>query len=158
MRIKILLGLTALLAICSPSSSQNYNREKQSWVNYIIRMYNNAPFEGVKAVDDATSQYLIVVLSLDPTKYGNNESTMGRVAAVKAQSQASRFFNGSDVTTDIIIKTSEEEEDASTEIIESIKEHSAGMVKSLELLTTFIPDNAPERKIYLFSTPINKSK
>lgn len=138
--------------------AQNYNREKNSWVNYIIRMYNNAPFEGVKVVDDASSQNLIVVLSLNPSKYGGNESTMGRVAAVKAQSQASRFFSGSEITADVIIRTSETQEDTSVEIIETIKEHSIGMVKALELLTTFEPDNCTDRRVFIFSTPIDIAK
>lgn len=147
----------ALMVLCSIAPAQNFNREKQSWVNYIVRMYNNSPFEGVKVVDDNSSKNLIVVLSLDPAKYAGNESTMGRVAAVKAQSQASRFFSGSDVTTDIIIKTSESETDTSVETIETIKEKSAGLVKSLELLTTFVPNDDSGRKVFLFSTPIDQS-
>lgn len=155
---KICYLLMAVILTCPSLCAQNYNREKQSWVNYVIRMYNNAPFEGVKVVDDATSQNLIVVLSLIPSKYGGNESTMSRVAAVKAQSQASRYFSGSDVTADIIIKTTESEEDTTTEVIETIKEHSAGLVKALELLTNFKPEKDADRRVFIFSTPINKSK
>ena len=113
-------------------------------------MYNNATFEGVRIVDDNKSPQLIIVLSLDPQKYGN-ESAMNRVAAVKAQSMASRFFNGSEISDDIIIKTTESGGASSTEIIETIREHSAGDVKALELLTSFEAENG--RTIFIFSTP-----
>ena len=73
--------------------AQGYNTEKTALTNFLVRMYENAPFEGVRAVDDYEQQYLISVLTLEKAKYPN-ESAMFRVAGVKAMSQASRFFNG----------------------------------------------------------------
>ena len=125
-----------------PTMAQSYNQERTALTNFLIRMYENAPFEGVRAVDDYEQQYLISVLTLDPAKYGGNESTMYRVAGVKAMSQASRFFNGSSITADLIIRTNEKSDgSADTEMIETIKENSVGFVKALELLTNFLlPD------------------
>lgn len=155
---KLLFCILVTVAACVPASAQNFNREKNAWVNYVVRMYNNAPFEGVKVVDDATSQNLIVILSLDPQKYGGNEATMSRIAAVKAQSMAGRFFGGSTVTTDMVIRTTETQDDTTVELVETIKEKSSNLVKSLELLTTFTPDSDSSRKVYLFSTPVDQSR
>lgn len=137
--------------------AQSYNQERTAMTNFLVRMYENAPFEGVRAVDDYEQQYLISVLTLDPAKYGGNESAMFRVAGVKAMSQASRFFNGSSITSDLIIRTSEKSDgSADTEIIETINEKSVGFVKSLELLTNFtLPDG---RIAFIYYTPVLAQK
>ena len=100
-------------------------------------MYNNAPFEGVRIVDDYDNTYLISVVNLNKAKY-KTDAIMNRVASVKAMANASRYFSGSNITSDIIIHTTEKTDGKSdTEIIESIREHSVGYVKALEQLTNF---------------------
>lgn len=153
MKHKILLLFLSVALPTYIANAQNFNSEKNSWVNYIIRMYNHAPFEGVKVVDDNAGQYLICVLSLDTSKY-SNESQYSRVASVKAQSMASRFFSGSTISSDVVIRTTENESQSSTELIETIKEQSVGYVKSLELISTF--PNQAGRTIFIFSTPVNQ--
>lgn len=76
---------------------------------------------------------------------------MSRVAAVKAMSQASRFFNGSSITDDLIIRTTEDSitGHSTTEIIESIREHSMGYVQGLEQLANFRA--ADGRQVFIFS-------
>lgn len=130
--IIVLLSLPGISAV-----AQNYDAERTALTNFLVRMYNNAPFEGVRVVEDYEETYLLSVLTLERSKYPN-ESTMNRVASVKAMSQASRFFNGSNITSDIIIRTSEKSDGSSdTEIIENIKENSVGYVRQLEMLTNF---------------------
>ena len=64
-------------------------------------------------------------------------------------SQASRFFNGSSITSDLIIRTSEKSNGTGeTEMIETINEKSVGFIKSLELLTSFDIDNGRMAFIY----------
>lgn len=130
--IIVLLSLPGISAV-----AQSYDAERTALTNFLVRMYNNAPFEGVRVVEDYEEAYLLSVLTLERSKYPN-ESTMNRVASVKAMSQASRFFNGSNITSDIIIRTSEKSDGSSdTEIIENIKENSIGYVRQLEMLTNF---------------------
>ena len=134
--MKRLLLILSIMT-CQLASAQNYNEDRVTLTNFLTRMYNNAPFEGVRVVNDYDNSYLLSVLSLDKTKYPN-DSAMNRVASVKAMSQASRFFNGSSITSDLIIRTSEKSDGTGdTEIIENIREHSVGYVQALELLTTF---------------------
>ena len=136
------LGLMSLYA-------QGYNEEKQAVSNFIVRMYKNAPFEGVKVFTDYENSYLLSVLSLDPSKYPNT-SAMNRVAGVKAMSQASRYFNGSDITSDLIIHSVERADGTGdSEIIENIRERSAGYVKALELLISFDGENG--WKVFVFA-------
>ena len=142
-----------LVATSFALSAQSYNAEKVSFTNYLVRMYKAAPFSGVRIVDDYDNQYLISVLSLDKTKYPT-EDAMNRVASVKAMSQASRFFNGSRITSDLIIRTSEKSDGTSDiEIIENIQENSVGFVKSLEQLTNFRADDSG-LQVFIFVTTV----
>ncbi|MBR3986937.1 MAG: hypothetical protein IKK04_07265 [Bacteroidales bacterium] len=141
-----------MCAISISTMAQGYNTEKTALTNFLVRMYENAPFEGVRAVDDYEQQYLISVLTLEKAKYPN-ESAMFRVAGVKAMSQASRFFNGSSITSDLIIRTTEKNDGTGdTEMIETINEKSVGFVKSLELLTNF--DSEDGRMVFIYFTLI----
>lgn len=149
-KIVITIGLVLCCSIIT--FGQGYNTEKTAFTNFLIRMYENAPFEGVRAVDDYEQQYLISVLTLEKAKYPS-ESAMFRVAGVKAMSQASRFFNGSSITSDLIIRTTEKSDGSGdTEMIETINEKSVGFVRALELLTNFDLDNG--RMVFIYFTPI----
>ena len=150
--VKKLFIVITMCAVSISTMAQGYNTEKTALTNFLVRMYENAPFEGVRAVDDYNQQYLISVLTLEKAKYPN-ESAMFRVAGVKAMSQASRFFNGSSITSDLIIRTSEKSDGTGdTEMIETINEKSVGFVKSLELLTNFDIENG--RMVFIYFTPI----
>ena len=151
---------TLLFLILSFSSySQSINEDKTALTNFIKRMYNAAPFEGVKVIDDYDHQYFISVLSLEKAKYPN-EAMMNRVAQVKGQSQANIFFNGSTISSDLVIKTTENKSTdkpatSAVETIESIKENAMGFVKSMELLTNFDnPDG--KRMVFIFYKEMTK--
>lgn len=152
MREKIVAGLILFSFIFAiASNAQSYNQEKTALANFLVRMYENAPFDGVKAVEDYENAYLMSVVKLDKEKY-KSESALNRVASVKAMSQASRFFNGSSITEDMIIRTTEKSDGTSdTEIIENIKEHSVGYVKQLEHLTNFSSEGG---QVFIFLAPL----
>lgn len=154
-RIIIQSIIVSLIVVLSfPACAQGYNQERTALSNFLVRMYENAPFDGVKVVEDYDNSYLMSVVKLDKAKY-KTESALNRVASVKAMSQASRFFNGSNITDDMIIRTTEKTDGTSdTEIIENIHEHSAGYVKQLEHLTNF-PASESEQ-IFIFITRITE--
>lgn len=124
------------------ANAQGYNEDKTSMTNFLKRMYASSPFEGVKVVEDYDNKYFISVISLEKAKY-TSQSIMMRVAQVKGQSQANTFFNGSTISSDFIIKTTEEKQKgandskSTVETIETIKENSIGFVRAMELLTNF---------------------
>lgn len=129
-------------------NAQSFNVDKTALTNFLIRMYKHAPYD-VKVVNDYSDNYLVSAVVLDPAKYGGNESTMLRVASVKAMSQASRYFSGSNITADVLITTKEDADgNANTEIIEKIKENSIGYVNQLEHLSNF--DNDSGQKVFLY--------
>jgi hypothetical protein len=129
--------------------SQSFNADKTALTNFLIRMYKHAPFD-VKVVNDYNDNYLVSAVVLDPTKYGGNESTMLRVASVKAMSQASRYFNGSQISMDLIITTTEQSDgEVNTEVIEKIKENSIGYVNQLEHLSNYTNDEGKQVFLYM---------
>lgn len=137
------------------SQAQSYNTERTTLSNYLKRMYTAAPFEGVRVVQDYEKTYLMSVISFDPSKY-NDERTLNRIASVKAMSQASRYFNGSTITSELIIYTTDNpDKSTETTVIEKINENSIGYVRKLEQLTNFSYDN---RQIFIFITEINENE
>lgn len=139
--LKILLLVVSAFFVFN-SNAQSFNEDKTAMSNFIKRMYESTPFEGAKVFSDYDNKYLLSVLSLDKSKY-TSQSTMMRVAQVKAQSQASTFLNGSITSEDFIVRTTEQKQGknnetiTSVETIQTIKENSVGFVKELELLTNF---------------------
>lgn len=122
------------------SFGQGLSGEKVSLTNFIKRMYATSPFEGVKIIDDYDYQYLVSVISLEKAKF-TSESTMNRVAQVKAQSQASTFLNGASISMDMIITTKESKDEKNdiptiVETVEQIKQNSLGFSQGLEFLTS----------------------
>lgn len=147
--MKRIVALCLILLSVIEASAQSYNSDKVDFTNFLVRMYNNEPFEGVRVVDDYDNAYLISVLALDKAKY-KTESVLNRVASVKAMAQASRYFNGSNITQDMIIRTSEKSDGSSdTEIIENIRENSVGYVKTLEQLTNFTREDGMQVFIFI---------
>ena len=154
---KILILFSLFLSLSA--FGQSFNEDKTSMTNFIKRMYIATPFEGVKIIDDYDHQYLVSVLSLDKAKY-TSPSIMNRVAQVKAISQANTLLNGSSISTDIVIKTTEQKAGDKTntvvESIESIKENAVGFSQGLELLTNF-DDEQSKRMVFIYYREIKKT-
>ena len=89
------------------------------------------------------------MLTLEKSKY-TNESTMNRIAQVKAQSQASTFLNGATITMEMLITTKETKDSTNNvktiiETVEKIKQNSVGFSQGLELLSNFDNTDSPVR-------------
>lgn len=153
---RILFNVILLCCFVVNVNAQSYNSDRMSFTNFLIRMYNDAPFEGVRAVNDYDNAFLISVLALDKEKY-KTETILNRVASVKAMANASRYFNGSNITQDMIIHTTDKADGTSdTEIIENIHENSVGYVKALEQLTNFRRKDGLQ--VFIFITPLSTNK
>lgn len=136
---------TSVESVCA----QGFNGDKVAFTRFVTRMYDNNPFEGVKVVEDYDDIYLISVVSLSPSNYPS-ESTMTRVAEVKARAQASRYINGADISLDMVVTTKDNGKgNVSIELVEKIHERSIGYVGAMELLT-IIPKES--NNVYIYAT------
>jgi deoxyadenosine/deoxycytidine kinase len=150
MKLSLIVSLLLLFSI--PTYSQGFNDGKTSLANFIKRMYNTAPFEGVKIIEDYDHNYFIFIVLLDKAKY-TSSSTMNRVAQIKARQQANTFFNGSTISSDLVIKTTQTKDSTSSkltvEMIESIRENSVGFVQGMELLINFDTEEG-KRMVFVY--------
>lgn len=111
---------------------------------FIKDAYNKQAFTGAKIISTPFVNYFVSVIALDSQKY-TSVSMMDRVALIKAKQQANTLFNGSTISSDMIIKTDEQANVVSS--TEIIREQSMGFVEGLELLSKYT-DN--QNKVYIF--------
>jgi hypothetical protein len=116
-------------------------------------MYNNQPWIGVKVFIDYENKYLISLVELNHSKY-NTENEIVRVAEIKSRSQVNQFLNGSYITSETIIPTTEKVSKKNSSSVEDvkeiIKETSIGYVSSLELVNTFISEADTNKKVFIY--------
>ena len=153
--IKYLLLFGVLISFANEINAQGYDQERIQLAKFFERMYNNAPFDGCRIVDDYDNCYLLSVVALDKSKY-KTPQIMNRVAEVKSQRNAGEFFNGSQSYTEMTIKTpkGEEHESDMTEVYELIRVNSIGYVKQMQLLTSF-EDNA-KMQVFMYYKKVDK--
>ena len=138
-------------------NGQSFDQDKIALSNFIKRMYNNSPFEGVKIFEDYTHVYLLSVVKLNKANY-TSTSAMNRVAQVKSRQQASIFMNGSDISSELIIKSSKTNSGFTvTQISEIIREQSIGFVDNMELLTNFDLENSDDL-VFIFIREMEATK
>lgn len=154
MRKTVLLCMLSWLT--SVVYAQSFDQERIALAKFIERMFNNAPFEGCRIVDDYDNSYLLSVVELDKSKY-KVSSAMNRVAQVKSQRNAGEFFNGTQSYSEITIRTPKSEEKGGhemTETYEVIRTNSTGFVQQMELLTNFESDNGTA--VFVFYKKVNQ--
>lgn len=151
--VKKCIIVSFLLTICAWSYSQTINFERQNLGRFVQRMYENAPFEGVQLMDTGKTQYVVAVFSLDEDAYPNAAS-MNRVANVKANSMVSKYLNGSQITSALVLSLKYDKDSliVNKTATEQIREVSAGMVKSVEIFASFKYDGLT---VFVFGKEIN---
>lgn len=155
MKKVLFLSVLAIVSFVN-SFAQSYNQERIALENFLVRMYKNAPFEGVKIVSDYNNTYLLSVVLV---KKSGSESTMNRIAQLKNSRQVSQYLNGVISTeSETIIRTTEnvKEEKTVEEITDIIKENSIGFTKSMEVLKAF--DANYKEKCYMFFRKVEEMK
>ena len=142
----------AIVAQTNNGVSNNYQANKikkknKELAKYITNLYNESPFEGVKIVEEKDASYLIS-LSIQVVSGHKTSSTQNRVAQIKARRNAMVFLNGSNITSQTILKTGETVTNNSVSYYETymdeIKENAAGFLDGMQVLTTFTSNNGKE--------------
>ena len=155
--MKIILFVIVQLICVQFSYAQGYSANMVSLSMFVERMYNSAPFEGCRIIEDYDCNYLVSIVALEKSKY-KTTSSMNRVAQVKAQRNAGEFCNGTQSYSQFVVKTPQRKDNQAkdsmqlSEVFEVIKTKSTGYVKQLQLLTQF--DSSDKLKIYVFYTGI----
>ena len=106
MKLHLLNILFLFVAI--NSNAQSFDEDRIVLSQFIERLYNNAPFEGCRIIDDYDNSYLLSVVALDASNY-KTSSALNRVAQVKSQRNAGEFFNGTQSISEFVVKTTKGE-------------------------------------------------
>jgi hypothetical protein len=118
---------------------------------FVKDAYLKQSYSGAKIISTPKCNYFVSVVSLDSQKYISNPLMMDRVASIKAKQQANVLFNGSTISSDLVIKTDENSNIVtSTEII---KEQSMGFVEGLELLSKY---SNGQNKVFIYYRELEK--
>lgn len=156
---KIVIIISVVFLISFQAFSQSFNQDKIALTNFITRMYNNQPWSGVKVFLDYENKYLISLVELKTENY-KTENAMVRVAEIKSRSQVNQFLNGSYITSETIIPTtdkiSKKNSSSVEDVTEVIKETSMGYVDSMELISTFISAEDNNKKIFIYLKLLEK--
>jgi len=137
----ICLLFSASASSQSFSEQNSYDNVDIELANYIDSTYQNSPFEGVKIIESDTETFLISLAVVNTTGH-KSQSTMDRIAVVKARRNALTYLQGSTITSDQIVQTGETITGKSVsyyeEYFDSIKETSSGFIQGMSTLTTFL--------------------
>jgi hypothetical protein len=137
---------------------KSFNEDKEVMAEYMKELYRRSQFEGVKIVENNDVSFLTSLVALEKSKY-KSYSDMNTVARVKSQSLASKFINGSVISSeDVIFTTSPDSSvESTTQIIASIRETSQGFINGMELLTTFDSKDG-QFTIFIFTKTMSRNK
>jgi hypothetical protein len=151
-----LIVLVSLLS--SNIFGQDYGGDKVGLANFVKRMYNYQPFEGIKMFQNQSGKnYIISAVTLKKTPE-KSDAVMFRIASVKSKSYLNQLLNGSNVSSSLTI-TKIDEKVADSVISKTISndiitESSLGFVNGMELLVNFTEMSA-ENYVYIFYGEIN---
>ncbi len=154
--LTILFLLSTLLLVAQTDDGFDAAKIKQNdkLAQYVTNLYNKSPFVGVKIVEGKDVSYLI---SLSVQTVSGNINTTNRIAQVKARRNAMQFLNGSNITSEQIMRTEETVTNNSVSYyetyIDKINENSTGFLAGMQLLTTFTSNNGKDY-IYIIYTKL----
>jgi hypothetical protein len=101
--------------------------------DFVVKTIKKKAFDGARIISAPTNKYLIAVVTLDNAKYAS--ATMrDKAAHMKAKQMTNILLNGSVITSDVVIKTDENDKSVTVSSTEIVKENSMGSINGLELL------------------------
>lgn len=156
---KLIIITFSLQIMSCCSNAQDFGGNKVGIANFVRRMYNSQAFDGVKVLQTQEGQdYMVSVVALK-----NDSSTppsiQSRIASIKAKAYVSQYINGTVISSEVVIITTEQKMKDSTinktQMQEVLKESSMGFAGGMELLINF-ETNDKKQVVYVFYKEIDK--
>ncbi len=119
---------------------------------FVKHIYQKEAFDGARIIASPINNYFIAVVSLDPSRYPNS-ALMDRAALMKSNQQANTLFNGSKISSNLIIVTEQNNQGIRNSSMEVVLEQSMGYIEGLAALTKFELNN---KKVYVFYRALNR--
>jgi hypothetical protein len=114
---------------------------------FITEIIKKKSIDGVRIISAPSNKYIVSTITLENAKYTTTEMR-DKVAFMKAKQLVNTMVNGSNITSEQIIRT--DESDNRTEITntEIVKERAMGFILGLELL--FGKEITPNKTTYVY--------
>lgn len=153
--LKLFLGL---MIFSINTYSQSFNNEKNIFINFLKRQYEQEGYEGIKLIEDYEKNYIISILSLNKKIYPSS-STMFRVAKVKAAQQIGAYISGTQVSSELLIRIVDDDRDSiRVEKMEVIIEQNQSFVREVEFLTSFPKKDTENEVVFIYGKEIKLKK
>ena len=140
MHLKSFTAFLLFFAFSHSHNAQNFSEKQSPLASYIQKKYQSAPFEGVKIIESDEGAYLVSLAIVNVASH-KTQSTMNRVATIKARRGAMVYLQGSTTTSESILTTSEKVSSNSVSYYENymdkISENASGFIDGMTTLTTF---------------------
>lgn len=133
--------------------SQSINTEKTAFINFLKRQYEQEKYEGIKLVEDYDKTYIISVVSLSNKTYPSS-SIMFRIAKVTATQQIGAYIDGTQISSDLLIRSAESGDSTKVEKVEIIRERSNSFTKNVELLAHFYRKDRTDEVVFIYGKEI----
>lgn len=156
LNLNFLILLLSLIISSEYCIAQSINTEKTTFINFLKRQYEQENYEGIRLVEDYDKTYIISVLSLNKKIYPST-STMFRVAKVKATQQIGAYIDGTNTSSDLLIRTTESDS-VRVEKVEIVRERSNSFVNSVEYLASFPKVENADDIVFIYSKEIEVKK
>ena len=157
MKNRILIILLCVFAFTTVAQTDNgvssnlqakkIKKKNERLAKNITNLYKESPFEGAFIIEEKDVSYLLS-LSVQAVSGHKTSSTKNRVADMKARRAAMVLLNGSNITSEQILKTGETVTNNSVSYyetyIDEIKDNAAGFLNGMQVLTTFTANNGKE--------------
>lgn len=150
---RLFLSLMTLSSFVNVGYSQNLNTEKTAFINFLKRQYEQEKHEGIRLVEDYDKVYIISVLSLSDKAYPSS-NIMFRVAKVKAAQQIGAYMDGTRISSDMLIRSTESGDSIQIEKVEIIREYSNSFTRNVELLTHFSKKDKTDEVAFIYGKEI----
>lgn len=156
--LKLFLVLIVSTSFNITIYSQSFNIEKNVFINFLKRQYEQEGYEGIKLIEDYEKNYIISILSLNKKTYSSS-STMFRVAKVKATQQIGAYISGTQVSSELLIRIVDDDRDSiRVEKMEVIIEQSQSFVREVEFLTSFPKKDTENEVVFIYGKEIKLKK
>jgi hypothetical protein len=118
---------------------------------FITEIIIKKSFEGARIISSPANKFIVTAITLENNKYSDPE-VRAKTAFLKAKQTANALVNGSNITSEQIIRTDENDEKTEVSNIETIREQSMGFVQGLEFL--FGKEIVQNKTTYVFFSKI----
>jgi|LakMenE18May11ns_1017448.scaffolds.fasta_scaffold9940888_2 hypothetical protein len=114
---------------------------------FITEMIKKKSIDGARIISAPGNKYVVSTITLENAKYISSEMR-DKAAFMKAKQLANTLVNGSNITSEQIIRTDETDKRTETTSTEVVKEHAMGFIQGLELL--FVKEITQNKTTYSY--------